>query len=116
MVPMERTEKERERDDLGASKESDKKPMYGYGTRLTLEDAELKKLGVDELPEVGDEFHIAAVGEVIAVRNNAFEDGREEKCVEVQITHMGAIHEDAEEDDRKPGEVLYGRHEDENAE
>lgn len=116
MVPIERTAKERKYDSEPAL--ATKKPMYGYGTRITLEAEELDKLGCDpkDMPSVGDEFHIFAVGEVIGVRNDAFEGGKEHRSVEIQLTHMGVVEEAAEEDGRHPGEVLYGRKENENKE
>jgi len=118
MVSIERTAKERKYEEPTLA---DKKPLYGYGTRLNLQEEELDKIGctAKDMPEVGDEFHIFAVGEVIGVHNDAFDSGggkKESRSVEIQLTHLGVVCEDAEEDKRKPGEILYGRRENENTE
>jgi hypothetical protein len=70
---------------------------YGYGTAVTLDADALKKLGIKELPEVGDEYHIVAVGKVTSTAKNASENN-ESTRVEIQLTHMDLTHEDAAEE------------------
>lgn len=60
---------------------------YSYGTRMTLDDAELKKLGIKELPAVGTVLMFEAKAKVISSRQSASE-GSNSRNVELQITHM----------------------------
>lgn len=69
-------------------------PDFPWGLCLNLGKDELAKLGITDLPEVGDEFHIYAVTKVTRVSASASEGGEDSKGVELQITHMGAMHED----------------------
>lgn len=71
---------------------------YGYGTCIQLDSDMLKKLGIDELPEVGDEYHILAVGKVTSVSSNASES-RESNNISIQITMMNVVHEDDMDED-----------------
>lgn len=60
---------------------------YSYGTRLTLDDAELKKLGIKELPSVGTVLMFEAKAKVISSRQSASESSNN-RSIELQITHM----------------------------
>lgn len=71
--------------------------QYGYGTSVTLDSDALKKLGIKELPEVGDEYHIIAIGKVTSTAKNASETNDSTR-VEIQLTHMDLTHEDAAEE------------------
>ena len=66
---------------------------YGYGTCITLDSEALKKLGITELSEVGDEYHIVAVGKVTSVAQNASESNNSTR-MEIQLTHLDLTHED----------------------
>lgn len=85
---------------------------YNWGMCLNLGKEELAKLGIDELPEIGDEFHIYAVAKVTRVSASASEGGEDSKGIELQITHMGAMHEDDAEEKgdafSKAAQKLYG--------
>ncbi len=104
LVAMARTaaEKKAEKDRWTGTEVSDA-PDYPYGLTITLNDAELKKLGIKELPEVGDEFHIYAVCEVTRVSAFAGKDQPDNRSIELQITDMGAMHED----EGSPASKLY---------
>lgn len=67
---------------------------YGYGLQLSLGKSELNKLGIKDLPEVGDEFHIYAVARVTSVSAQMSEKMADTRSVNLQITEMGAMHED----------------------
>lgn len=60
---------------------------YSYGTRVTLDDAELKKLGIKDLPAVGAEMMFEAKAKVISSRQSASETTNN-RSIELQITHM----------------------------
>jgi hypothetical protein len=62
---------------------------YGYGTSITLDQAALKKLGITDLPTVGDEYHVMAVANVHATSKTS---------ITLQLTHMTLTHEDAAEE------------------
>lgn len=108
MVSMERTkaEKKKAQERCEVAMPSDG-PDYPWGLNLNLGKEELDKLGIKELPGVGDEFHIVAVCCVTRVSQSASKGGDEHMGVELQITHMGAM---AEEEAPKPtlASKLYG--------
>lgn len=110
IVSMERTEAEKK-----AAEERYKEgptlagPDYPYGLCLSLEKDELAKLGVEKLPEVGDEFHVYAVTKVTRVSQSASEGGEDSKGIELQITDMGVLHEDEGDAFSKAANKLYGK-------
>lgn len=117
MVSMERTKAEKKKaEERFKDGPTLAGPDYPWGLCLNLGKAEIEKLGIKDLPEVGDEFHIYAVAKVTRVSQSATDKGDESKGVELQITHMGAMHEDEEEElapDRtglsKAAKTLYGK-------
>ena len=87
-------------------------PDYPWGLCLNLGKEELGKLGIKELPEIGDEFHIYAVCKVTRVSASASETSDDQRSVELQVTDMGAMHEDDTEEQgdafSKAAQKLYG--------
>lgn len=77
---------------------------YPYGLCLTLGKDELEKLGVDELPNVGDEISLDVVVKVTRVSASASETD-DQKSVELQVTKMAV----EMPDDDTPAERLYGK-------
>jgi hypothetical protein len=67
---------------------------YGYGTSISLDHEQLKKLGITELPEVGDEYQITATGKVTSASMNASESSGSRTSLSIQITHLKLTHED----------------------
>ena len=113
IVSMERTKKEKEDAEKRWSTDfAPDGPDYPYGLCLSLDEITLKKLGIEELPEIGDEFHIYAVCRVTRVSASASENGFSSQGVELQITEMGAMHEDDAEEQgdafSKAASKLYG--------
>jgi hypothetical protein len=92
--------------DLNANTEE-----YPYGLRLDLSDAELEKLGLDDL-QVGDTVHLMAFAKVCSTHEHADGEGSSAHCC-LQVTHMKAEVEDDEDeeepDDRTPAERIYGK-------
>lgn len=72
-------------------------PDFPYGLCLSLGKDELKKVGITELPEVGDEYTIVAIGKVTRVSQNASEQADTMSC-DFQITDL------ALEEGSEPGE------------
>lgn len=65
-------------------------PDYPYGLVLNLDKDSLKKLGMDEMPDVGEMCMIHARGEITRVSQSAGENG-EDKSVEIQITKLSVM-------------------------
>lgn len=82
------------KDELKAEKKEmavgyDGKPNpYPWGLNIRLEDRELGKLGMKDMPMVGAEIHFMAVGKVTSVSQSASEGRDEQRCVAMQITGM----------------------------
>lgn len=56
---------------------------YPYCLRMYLGDSEIKKLGLEELPELGSVVHLMAMAKVVATRDDGMG-----KTMELQITDM----------------------------
>jgi hypothetical protein len=80
---------------------------YSYGTRLTLDDAELKKLGIKELPAVGTVLMFEAKAKVISSRQSASESSNN-RSIELQITHMD-LEADEGKEEVSEGELTRGQ-------
>lgn len=61
---------------------------YPWGLSIRLESSELKKLGIDKLPSVNDEWHLIGVAEVTGVNQSARVGQEDETCVALQITML----------------------------
>lgn len=60
---------------------------YSFEHRVSLDADAMDKLGMDKLPQVGDEYHLFAKGKVHEVSSNESGSGKS-KRVGIQITHM----------------------------
>lgn len=81
------------------------RPRYAYGTCLYLDETVLAKLGIKDMPEVGDELHIMAVGKVTGTSSREYEGGAHQ-TLDIQLTEMAC--EDADEGE-EPAETDMGR-------
>ncbi len=90
LVDLKRTKADKKAETTGASPVADD---YSYGLQLNLDRKELDKLGIKTMPEVGDEYHIHAIGKVTSVNQSAREDN-EYRSVGVQLTMADFVHED----------------------
>lgn len=63
-------------------------PRYPYGLKITLDQEQLEKLGITDLPSVGDYATISAKCEVCHVSENQYEDGQTSKSLSLQITDL----------------------------
>lgn len=61
---------------------------YSYGLVVRLENNELQKLQVKQLPRVGQEVTITARAKVIRVAESSSTQNKGDRNVELQITHM----------------------------
>lgn len=89
MVDMKYTAKEKKDE---ATEMMGKPQDYPWGLAIRLEQEELDKLGIKDLPSVGDEVHINAVGMITGVNQNK-QGGETETCVAIQITYLQVLPE-----------------------
>ncbi len=68
---------------------------YPYGLRIRLDKAQLTKLGLTELPSVGDSFVVDAACVVRSVSAGEGESGDYASC-ELQITDLGLEEDEAD--------------------
>ena len=63
---------------------------YPYGLRICLNNDQLEKLGIKDLPKVGTTMVIEAVGEVCENHQSDSLNGKPYRSMYIQITEMGA--------------------------
>jgi hypothetical protein len=68
---------------------------YPWGLRLSLDEADLEKLGLDASCEVGDTLHFVGMAAVTSVSKNEF-NGTHSCRVELQVQRMAVENEDEE--------------------
>ena len=64
-------------------------PEYPYGLEICLDECTLEKLGIEELPKVGDMVMISAMAKVCAVSEREMRDDEMDRRMSLQITEMG---------------------------
>jgi len=78
---------------------------YPYGLRIHLDKDALKKLGITELPKVGDVVVISAKASVGSVHESEHLVGEVNRNVDLQITDLDVKPESAK---KSAEEVIYG--------
>lgn len=101
LVDLAYTSKERKEE--AAEAKSMEPPEYPWGLQIRLENEELKKLGIKDLPEVGEEYHLEVVAKVTSVSENQYGDGRTERCVCLQICMAGVQLDESAADEKREG-------------
>lgn len=86
---------------LGAPEARQDAPEYPYGLRITLNDETLKKLFMNQMPEVGSELSMEATVKVVSVSEDPENGGKENRSVGLQITELGLTKEDEKSDPAK---------------
>ena len=81
---------------------------YPYGLRLHLDSNSYKKLGISEVPTVGDKVAILAYAEVCDVHQNKYEGDEKQVSIGLQITDMEIKEKENDEDKRSTADKLYG--------
>jgi uncharacterized transporter YbjL len=76
-------------------------PAYPYGLRIELNDESMKKLGLKELPEVGEEMMLLAKVVVERVSQNDTKDGKRQD-MSLQITEMELSEGEEEKKEEAP--------------
>lgn len=87
---------------LGGPEEPDE--QYSYGLQIRLEDSQLEKLGIKEMPKAGSYLTIRAIACVCSTTVSESDDSGEHKCLTLQIEQM-EVSKDQESDAAKK---LYG--------
>lgn len=87
LVDLKRTKQDKKQDKANMPSSIGQED-YPYGTRVRLGDEELDKLGIDELPQVGDGMHVHGHGHVTSVSEDHHEGGKKRRHVEIQLKHM----------------------------
>lgn len=67
-------------------------PEYPYGLRISLNDETMKKLGIKELPKIGEYFMIAAKACVCSVSQHESTE-HQHRHMELQIEDMAVMQE-----------------------
>lgn len=101
MPSMKRSKKDVKNAEVGIDSEE---PEFPWGLRVDLDNESLDKLGIKDLPKVGEKMTLVAKVEVIRVSESDSVSGEPRRDMELQITDM----ELAPEDTRSPGEIFYG--------
>lgn len=65
---------------------------YPYGLRVHVDHEGLKKLDMNELPQVGHSVEMRAKAQVMGVHMEDGPDGEKRHRLEMQITHLGIHH------------------------
>ena len=65
-----------------------KQPEYPYGLHLRLENEQIEKLGGLKGITVGNEVKINAMGKVTSIRKEEYAEGKDNNCLEIQITDI----------------------------
>ena len=72
-----------------------KGPQYPWGLTVRLDEISMKKLGMDDLPEVGELCQVTGLGRIVSVSQRESTDS-ESKSVEIQIEKMNlAVQEES---------------------
>ncbi len=89
-----------------------KGPQYPYGLSISLDDEALAKLGIKDLPDVGQVMKLEALVKVCS-KSQYENQGGSDANLSLQITDMEleSVEEEAEEerDDRTPAQKIYGK-------
>jgi hypothetical protein len=108
MVPLVRTQADRdaERERLkDMFSPSDDALEYPPGCCLCLTDEVLKKLDLDEMPELGDTIHLCLMAKVTEAS-----DGKMGRRIELQVTDLACENEDAENESMSSEERAKSRY------
>ncbi len=86
LVSMKRSKAEMTKDDSSAL--SDEQPDFPWGLRITLNDEQIKALGIKALPAVGAKCAIEATGMIQSVSDESVDGGESNQRIEIQLTDM----------------------------
>lgn len=105
LVSMKTTPAEAKKEAAESTGMADTQPEYPYGLTISLDDAMLKKLGIEGMPAIGAEMMLSARVEVCSASQYATVGRETEQHLSLQITDMAL---DAGTTDAKRASRLYG--------
>lgn len=112
LVSMERTKAEKKAAEKVYTSNTFDVPEFPYGLCITLGKDEMAKLGITELPEVGEEMQLVAICKVTRVSASASLADKDEdsKGIDMQITQMALVDDDADEaTEGSAAALMYGK-------
>jgi hypothetical protein len=80
-------------------------PRYPWGLELNLDESAIAKLGLDELPEVGESYTLVAKCDITSAASSKTQGGNSRR-LGLQITAMAL--EESTEKDGDAAKTLYG--------
>ena len=101
LMHMKSTPSDMKKDGIASYKPS----PYPYGLSIELNIEQMKKLGITELPEIGNEYSITATGKVTSASKSASESGGATSRMSIQITHLNLETDDSEEEAKESPKV-----------
>lgn len=84
---------------------SPERPRYPWGLNIRLENEVIERLGIEDMPEVGEEIMIVAKAKVESVSVHENSDKTKNRSISIQITDM-AVEQEKKVDVEK---ALYGK-------
>lgn len=88
LVSMKRTKTEAKKRDSGLCSPCEPSEQYPYGLTVRLENDSLDKLGIEELPGVGDTMKLVAEVTVESASQSSRLNGEPRRDISLQITKM----------------------------
>jgi hypothetical protein len=82
-------------------------PDYPWGLALDLGKNELAKLGMAELPKIGDIIHLEAIAKVTSLYESASEGGEDSKNCTLQVMLLGCAPE-SQTKEQAAGKIFDG--------
>ena len=73
---------------------------YSYGLRVTLDDEELKKLMMRDMPSIGEELSMQAMVKVVEVGEETEKGSQEKRRLVLQITKLGLFADKKDDSDK----------------
>lgn len=94
MISMKRSAADKKADAMEQAPIEARGPDYPYGLCIHMDGDELEKIGIKELPKIGEEWVIVCKCLVTRVSQDASSTREEYKSVDLQITDIGWEEED----------------------
>lgn len=98
LTDMRLTKKEA-KDDMAVPSTGEKGPRFPFGLEIRLDNDSMKKLGFDNVPDVGEEFIVVGVGPVTSAHENKRQSGVDRSFeIQLQRIEIGPVDMDDEDE------------------
>lgn len=108
MIDLTMTEEER-KDEYGPESVVMDKPKYPQGLKLHVDPRTFKKLGINEIPELGERMILVATVEVCSLNKDDYYSDGGEVNMGLQIVEMQLGENEPEEEETPMEEKFYGQ-------